>query len=209
MNRIVKGPWKWACWSVPLAAALGLFLSGCVSMYVPNGLPEVAPADYVKPQHPAAVQLLVDWTTEGKSNTKALAETRGEVVSVVNESGLFASTSRDPVPSAALLAITIDDSPITNPNSAFAKGFLTGFTFGLIGTKGFEGYTCTVTYIPSNGADKLTHVTRQPLIFTMGAHAAPDNSIPAPTLKDAVRTMIRRTVGNALKELAVDPAFTR
>jgi hypothetical protein len=207
MNRDVNARQVWA--SLPLTAALGLLLSGCISMYVPNGLPDVAPSDYVKSRQPAPVQLLIDWTTQGKSNGKALGETRDDIVSVVNDSGLFASTSRDPVPSGALLAITIDDSPVTDPNSAFAKGFLTGFTFGLVGTKGVEGYTCTATYIPSNGADKLTHVTRQPLIFTMGAHAAPDNSTPASTLKEGIKTMIRRTVGNALKELAADPAFAR
>jgi hypothetical protein len=209
VNRVVNSRRMRTYVSLPLTAALGLLLSGCISMYVPNGLPDVAPSDYVKPRHPAPVQLLIDWTTQGKSNSKALGETQADIVSVVNESGLFTSTSRDPVPSAALLAITIDDSPVTDPNSAFAKGFLTGFTFGLVGTKGVEGYTCTVTYIPSNGADKLTHVTRQPLIYTMGAHAAPADSTPAPTIKDGVRTMIRRTVGNALKELAADPAFAR
>ena len=192
-----------------LIAALGVLLSGCLSIYVPNGLPDVAPSGYMKSRQPAPVQLLVDWTTQGKSNSKALGQTRDDIVSVVNESGLFASTSRDPVPSGTLLAITIDDSPVTDPNSAFAKGFLTGFTFGLVGTKGVEGYTCTVTYIPSIGAEKLTYVTRQPLIYTMGAHAAPADSTPAPTIKDGVRTMIRRTVGNALKELAADPAFVR
>jgi hypothetical protein len=205
MYRVANSRRAWAC--LPLTTALGLLLSGCISMYVPNGLPDVTPSDYVKSRQPAPVQLLIDWSTQGKSNSKALGQTRDDIVSVVNESGLFASTSRDPVPSGALLAITIDNSPLTDPNSAFAKGFLTGFTFGLVGTKGVEGYTCTVTYIPSIGADRVTHVTRQPLIFTMGAHAAPDNSTPASTIKEGVKTMIRRTVGNALKELAADPAF--
>lgn len=123
--------------------------------------------------------------------------------------GFFASTSSDPVPGGALLIITIHDSPITDPNSAFAKGFLTDFTFGLVGTKGAEGYTCTVICIPAVSAERLTHVTRRPLIYTMGAHSAPDNSTPAATLKDGMKVTIRRTVGNALKELAVDPAFSR
>ena len=179
-----------------------------MSMYVPNGLSNVASSEYVKPAQPAPVQLLVDWTTQGKSNPTALKQVRGDIVAVVNESGLFASTSIEPVPSNALLAIVIDDTPVTDPNSAFAQGFLTGFTFGLVGSKGVEGYTCTVTYIPSNGADKLTHVTRQPLIFTMGAHAAPANSTAVPSIRDGVRIMIQRTVGNALKELAADPAFS-
>jgi hypothetical protein len=209
MHGVAIAGRKRAIAALPLVAVLGLMLSGCMSMYVPNGLPDVAPAEYVKPSQPAPVQLLVEWTTEGKSNSKALGEVQADIVSVVNESGLFASTSRDPVPSSALLAITIDDSPVTDPNSAFAQGFLTGFTFGLVGSKGVEGYTCTLTYIPSGGADKLTHVTRQPLIFTMGAHAAPANSTAAASVKDGVRIMIRRTVGNALKELAADPAFTR
>jgi hypothetical protein len=121
MNRDVNARQGWA--SLPLTAALGLLLSGCISMYVPNGLPDVAPSDYVKSRQPAPVQLLIDWTTQGKSNGKALGQTRDDIVSVVNDSGLFASTSRDPVPSGALLAITIDDSPVTDPNSAFAKGF--------------------------------------------------------------------------------------
>jgi hypothetical protein len=204
----IAGRWR-AVLALPLTGALGLMLSGCISMYVPNGLPEVSPSQYVKPAQPGPVQLLVDWTTQGKSNTKALGQVREDIVAVVKESGLFASTSPDPVPSNALLAITIDDTPITDPNSAFAKGFVTGFTFGLVGTKGAEGYTCTVTFIASNGAGKLTHETRQPLVFTMGAHAAPADTTPAPSIKDAVRTVIRRTVGNALKDLSEDPAFTR
>lgn len=50
---------------------------------------KVALSDYVRTRPPTPVQILVDWTTTGKPNSKALGLARDDIVAVANESGLF------------------------------------------------------------------------------------------------------------------------
>jgi len=191
-------------------ALLGLAclpLGGCVTMYVANGLPDPQPSDYPKLAAPAPVQMLFTWKTKGTVNTRAQDMVLPEVTSTVKQSGLFSAVGPEPAAQGALLSITIENNPISTEGEAVAKGFVTGFTFGLVGSQIAEGYTCTIEYSTNPGAAKLARVTRQILFGTLGAHGTPENSVKAPSIKEAVMIMTRRTVGSALKQLAADPAF--
>jgi hypothetical protein len=130
-----------------------------------------------------------------------------QVVDTVTASGLFASVTDAPVANGSLLNVIINNIPVTD--GAFAKGFATGFTFGLVGSTVTDGYLCTVEYQAAPGALKITKNTRHALHSTIGAKGAPPNATKAANTKEAVMTMVRQVLGNGLKELSNDPAFGR
>src|SRR5262249_32071461 len=162
---------------------------------------------YHRPASPAPVQMLFSWQTKGTVNSRAQDLVLPEVTATVSGSGLFSSVSKEPVARGALLSITINNEPVTGEGEAVAKRFATGLTLGLVGSQVADGYTCTIDYFPAQSAPKLSHVTHQVILATVGAHSAPDAATKAASVKDAVLTITRRAVGNALKKLSEDPAF--
>ena len=97
--------------------------------------------------------------------------------------------------------------PITDQGDAAAKGFATGLTFGLVGSAVTDGYICVVEYVPPGGHAKVSKTTRHAIHTTMGAKGAPENGVKATNIEDAVRTMTRQVVTEALKEVSRDPSF--
>jgi len=174
-------------------------------MYVDNGTKDVAASEYVRPQTTQAVQLLFAFQSKGTANARATTQTRKQVLDTVTASGLFSTVADTPVANGALLNVTINNIPVTD--GAFSKGFATGFTFGLVGSTVTDGYLCTVDYQAAPGAPKLTKSTRHALHTTIGAKGAPPNATKAANVDEAVMTMVRQVVGNALKDLSTDPAF--
>ena len=189
------------------ACLAAVTLSGCVTVYVDTGLHDVQSSDYQRPQTPQPVQLLVSFLTKGTPNSRATDQVRKDVFDTVTASGLFSIVSPEPVESGALLSISIDNVPITSTSDAAAKGFVTGLTFGLAGSEVSDGYICTADYVQHPSAAKLTKIVHHAIHATVGAHSAPPDGVKASSPKEAVKTMVRQAVGNALKELGSDPAF--
>lgn len=184
-------------------------LAGCGTFYIDNGLPELKPEDRVKVANSQPVQLLVEFQTRGVTNGQGTDEIKPMVVSAVQSSGLFSQVSGDPAPNGSLLHVTLNNVPLTgDENDAYAKGFLTGFTFGLVGTTVGDGYICTITYQAKPGGPELTKEARNVIYGSFGATGStPERAEKMPNIKTAVETMVRRTVGSALNNLAKDPGF--
>ena len=119
--------------AVVLIAALG----GCASFYVDMNLKDVTPANRVAVAKPKPVQLLFEFQTNGVRNVIASEKLRPKVLDTVRASGAFSDVSEAPVPGGALLNITLNNVVLTD--DAFAKGFVTGFTFGLVGSTVGDG----------------------------------------------------------------------
>jgi hypothetical protein len=186
--------------------ALGLVtlaVSGCATMYVDNGLKDVAESEYQHPQTPRPVQLIFSFETKGTPNARATDFLKNDITAVVNNSHLFSSVSTDPVAGGSILSVTINNVPITD--NAFAKGFATGLTFGLAGNVVTDGYVCTIEYLGAPGESKVTKTRSHAIHTTVGAKGAPANATKAASPKDAVATMARQVAGNTLKDLAADP----
>jgi len=188
-------------------SVLTVMLSGCVTLYVDNGVPDTAAADFHRPQTPQPVQLLFSFQTKGVANARATDLLKDQVKETVMNSGLFSAVSVDPAAGGAILSVTIDNEPITSQQDAMAKGFGTGLTFGLVGSQVTDGYICTVDYVGAPGSARIEKVVHHAIHATVGAHAAPANSTKAPDGKTAAKTMARQAVGAALKQLGDDPAF--
>lgn len=184
-------------------AALGA--SGCATMYVDGALKDVDASQVRKPVRPQDAQVLFTFQTRGTANAKATAFLKEEITKTVEASGLFASFGPDPSLSGAILNITINNVPLDD--DAFAKGFATGLTFGLVGSKVTDGYVCTVEFLPPGSSQKVVAKSRHALHTTMGAKGAPKNAIKAKSINDAVLTMARQVVTAALKDLSQDRVF--
>lgn len=185
-----------------LLLAAALLLPGCATMYVDSALHEVPRIDY---SHPQPTQLLFSFQTKGTANAKATEFLKKEVTDTVTASGLFSGVSETPAGNGALLSVVINNVPVTD--NAFGKGFATGLTFGLAGNTVTDGYICTVDYVAGTGKAKITKQMRHAIHTTVGAKGAPPNAIKAASPKEAVQTMARQVVANALKDLAADPMF--
>ncbi|MET0499826.1 MAG: hypothetical protein ABW106_16310 [Steroidobacteraceae bacterium] len=150
------------------------------------------------------MQLLFTFQTKGTTNAKVTEALESEVTAAVAASGIFATLGEAPALSGATLHIVINNVPLDD--AAFAKGFATGLTFGLVGSAVTDGYICTVDFVSPRGV-KVTKKLRHAIHTTMGAKGAPANAVKAKSLDEAVHTMTRQVTTAALKELADDPVF--
>ena len=188
-------------------AAMGLAamaMVGCASHYVDGATKEISATSYKKPAEPVPVQVLFEFETKGVANARATQALTKQVSTQVQASGLFSTVDEKPVPNGALLGIKLNNVPLSD--DAFSKGFATGLTFGLVGSQVSDGYICTVNYI-APGKEPVVKVVRHAIHTTVGAAKTPGNSQKAKDINDAVTTMVRQIVGNALNDLSHDPAF--
>ena len=196
-------------WEAGMRGLIGTFclagaaaLTGCASVYVDTATKEIAASEFRKPGSPKPVQLLFEFQTKGAVNTRATAFLKAQVAEQVQASGLFSEVKDQAVPGGALLNITLNNVPMSD--DAFAKGFVTGLTFGLAGSQVSDGYICTAKYLDDAHPAPVVKVARHAIHTTVGASAAPANGTKAESVEAAVRTMTRQVVSTALNELSRD-----
>lgn len=131
--------------------------------------------------------------------TKALKE---QVTTQILKSGLF-KIEQNSGSKTALLGITINNIPLTKDIGQ--KGFVTGLTFGLAGSAVTDGFICTITYVPADGGPKLVGTAKHAIHTTIGNASAPPEAVKSASIQDAVNTMTRQLIANALRELSLNP----
>jgi hypothetical protein len=180
-------------------------LTGCGTFYVDGTLKDVDPSRYrkVEPLHP--VQVLFEFQTKGVANARATDLLKARVIEQVTQSGLFSGVTGVPGPDSALLGITVNNVP--TDDTAFRKGFVTGMTFGLVGSQVSDGYVGTARYTPPAAASTLTKEGRHAIHTTIGATGPPPNSVKMDSINAAVTLMLHQLIGNLLLEISADPAF--
>lgn len=180
-------------------------LTGCANFYVDGATKDVDATQFRKtePQHP--VQVLFEFQTKGVSNANATGQLKARVLENVKQSGVFSAVSEAPVEGGALLAITLNNVPLTD--DAFSKGFMTGLTFGLAGSQVSDGYVCTANYTPPGAKAPIVKQTRHAIHTVMGSAAAPGNATKADSIDAAVTTMTRQIVASALHDVSRDASF--
>jgi hypothetical protein len=190
-----------------LAAIVMISALGGCAVYVDMNLKEVTPATKAVVANPKPVQMLFEFQTKGVRNGQATDMLKAQVQQIVHESGAFSDVSEAPVPSGALLNIVLNNIPLSN--DAEAKGVITGATFGLVGNVVGDGYICTVDYIAVPNAPKITKTTKDAVFASIGlvGGGPPPNVQKMGGIEEAVRLMVRKSVGNAVNDVAKDPAF--
>jgi hypothetical protein len=182
-------------------------LSGCVTPYVDTTLHDLTTDEKVKVANPQPVQLLFDFQTKGVHNGQGTDLAKMDVLAAIQDGGLFSQLSNDPVPNGAILNVVVNNVPLTD--DAFAKGFTTGLTLGLVGNTVGDGYICTVEYLPGAKAQKISKTMNDAIYTSLGATAeAPQHAQKMPGLQQAFKAMVHKLVENTVNEVGKDPAFT-
>lgn len=192
------------CSCLVLLAGAAL-LTGCANFYVDGNTKEVPASAFAKPEQPEPVQLVVEFQTKGVTNARATGQLKTMVADSVRSTGLFSEVRDVPAPKAGLLSVTLNNVPLTD--DAAAKGFMAGLTFGAAGQQVTDGYICTVSYLAPGQITPIVKTARHAIHTTVGAAHAPANSWKAPSIQEAVRTMVRQVMSVTLNDLSHDPAF--
>ena len=181
-------------------------LSACGSFYVDDSIHDLTAAERAPVAAPKPVQLIFDFQTKGVSNTRARDLVSAQATTAVKDSGLFSTVGPDAQPDGAVVQVTINNVPLDD--NAFAKGFMVGFTFGLVGTTVGDGYICTVDYLGGPNEARITKMERDAIYTSLGATAStPVHATKMKGLDEALHLMVHKCVGNALNDLARDPGF--
>jgi hypothetical protein len=179
-------------------------LSGCASFYLDPATKDVPVAEMHHAAAPQPVRLSFEFQTRGAPNSRATEFLTPAVREQLQASGLFSTL--DGGPNAAILEIKLNNIPL-NDDSPAAKGFVTGFTFGLVGSQVSDGYECKLSYLPAGQSAPVVKVARHAIHTTLGNAGPPPGTIKAPDANTAVKEMTHAVVSNALRDLSRDPAF--
>lgn len=181
-------------------------LSGCASYYVDSNVKEVDSSQFKKPNPLHPVQVLVEFQTKGVANERATTVVKSIVLAQVRASGLFSDVSEAPATDGALLSVTINNVPLSD--DVFVKGFVTGFTFGLVGSTVGDGYVCSAQYVATTSSEPITVRARHAIYGAFGLTAVPPpNAIKSANVTDAVTLMTKQIVSVVLNDLSRDAAF--
>lgn len=202
----ISTAWPFLRWAQHLAiAGMALVATGCATHYVDTALRDVPAEKMAKAQDPKPVQLLFEFQTKGATNPRATAQLKAKTTEIVTDSHLFSQVSPDPGEGRPVLSIVVNNVPITQ--DAVAKGFVTGLTFGLAGSTVTDGYICTIDYLPSGSAGKISTTVRHAIHTTLGNAGAPPSAVKSASIQEAVYTMLRQIISNGLNDLAANPGF--
>lgn len=185
--------------SIVAALAGTAILTGCATSYVDTMTREVAVSEYRKPAQGKPATVAFEFQTNGAPNSRATEFLKAQVTEQVANSGLFADAAG--VPDAGKLQVVLNNVALAGQNPA-AAGFVTGLTFGAVGSTITDGYVCTITYLPPGQSQPVQVSARHAIHTTMGASGAPANAEKSPNMEAAVRKMTRDVVSTALRDLS-------
>lgn len=179
-------------------------LTGCASVYLDPATKDVPVAEMRHAAPPKPVRVNFEFQTRGAPNATATAQLDKVVKDQLASSGLFSSLEGGP--EAAVLEIKLNNIPLNDENP-MAKGFVTGFTFGLVGSAVVDGYECKLSYLPPGQQTPVVKTARHAIHTTIGNASPPPNTIKADSVQQAVYQMTHAILSNALRDLTLDPAF--
>ena len=179
-------------------------LTGCASFYVDTATRDVPVAQFKKVANPKPVALTFDFQSRGAPNPRATEFLRAQVQEQVAASGLFSTMASGS--DSARLNVELNNVPLDGQNAA-AKGFVTGLTFGLAGNVVTDVYECKLTYLAPGQTTPVVTSARHAIHTSLGATDAPANATKSANMEDAIRTMTRQVIANALNDLSQQAAF--
>ncbi len=190
--------------SLGLLITASALLTGCASFYLDPATKDVPAAEMPKVAQPKPVKLNFEFQTRGAPNSAATSYLQTAVTDQIKATGLFSTL--DAPPGGAILDVKLNNIPL-NDDSPAAKGFVTGFTFGLVGSTVADGYECKISYLAPGQTTPIVKVTRHAIHTTLGASSPPPGTVRVDSANDAVMKMTHAVISNALRDLAKDPGF--
>lgn len=202
MNTSIGSALRRAATAALLAGSA--LLTGCASFYVDTATRDVPVAQFKKVANPQPVALTFDFQSRGAPNPRATEFLRAQVQEQVAASGLFSTVSGSS--GGARLNVELNNVPLNGENAA-AKGFVTGLTFGLAGNVVTDVYECKLTYLAPGQTTPVVTNARHAIHTSLGATDAPANATKSANMEEAIRTMTRQVIANALNDLSQQAAF--
>jgi hypothetical protein len=160
-----------------LALALaGAVLSGCMSprAFVDPSFPKVSYDDVKKRSTPLRLRVSVEFQRNGEPFPKADATLRDNTERVLRASGVIVPVSD---PGDGEMKVVVNN--IADRGAAAARGFATGFTFGLVGTTVTDAYEMSVT-ITTHGKTITRSAVKHALHTAIGNTDIPAGLEPIP-----------------------------
>jgi hypothetical protein len=181
---------------VPFLIAL-LAFAGCLApkSFLEPKYRGVGYQDLKVPAAPIPLDLTVTGQTNGNLNPRATLYWRRQVIRVLTASREFSF----PAAPGAAARLTVTFNNVGNRSGAAGKGFVTGLTFGAVGSLVTDGYIMTVEY-SQPGQPTLTK-TYQHAIYTTIGNATPPPGIEPVSLAEAPSLVAEDMLLHFVKDL--------
>jgi hypothetical protein len=183
---------------VPFLIAL-LTFTGCLApkSFLEPKYRGIGYQDLKVPVAPIPIELTVIGQTNGDPNPRAALYWRRQVIRVLSASRVFSF----PAAPGATAKLTVTFNNVGSRSGAAGKGFVTGLTFGAVGSLVTDGYLMTVEYsLP--GQPTLTR-TYQHAIYTTIGNATPPPGIEPVSLAEAPSLVAEDMLLHFVKDLQV------
>jgi hypothetical protein len=185
-------------------------LGGCASQsyFVNSSLKDVSVSQIERLDRPRPAQLLFSFKVRGLVDTRTSEILEDDVKRIAASSGLFAVVDDGPAPGGAILNVTIEDFPGTE--GEVSRGLASGLTFGLAGYTRADPFVCTVDYVSSPGASRLTTTAQHAILIPSGIiDSRPKDLVIAKSWIDALRMVTRQSATASLQRLSQNPVFRK
>lgn len=194
----------WLALMVLVASTLVAVPANAAKFYVSNQLAPLKAEERVAVATPQAVQLIVDFQTDGVSNARAVKEVKPIALKYVQGTGLFSSVSDTAAPNGALLTVRFNNIV---DHGAAGKGFKAGLTFGLAGTAVTDNYDVMFELSPAPGQPMIKSSLKHGIVTTIGKKSDPSFGTEYKKAKEAVDAMIGQAVEHGVFALAAQEGF--
>ncbi len=200
MNKMIQTPGR-SDISVRLRLLIAVFglvvaSTGCVHMYVDPQYRSATYKDIQYTNNPPLVELSVEFQFNGTHWKSQDTDLRQHLVRFLAASKVFEAAANTNIPTVGTLQITLNDTG--NVGAAAGKGFVTGLTYGIIGSEVEDHYIMTAIYKPANGT-AFTGKYQYSIHSTIGIHATPKGLEPI-SPSEAENVVIEDTMLNFLRD---------
>ena len=175
-------------------------LTGCLApkSFLEPKFRGVGYQDIKVPSHAIPVDLVVTGETNGDVKDRASEYWKRQVVRVLTASRVF----EFPKDAVGQRKLTIVINNFADRGSAAGKGFVTGLTFGAVGSLVTDGYTMTVEY--SRPGKPVITKTYQHAIYTTIGNASPPPGITPVSLSEAPSLVAEDMLLHFVKDLQAE-----
>ncbi len=187
---VTRGGW------LTLALSLVICCTGCVAVYVDPHYRSATYMDVHGTNNPRPVAVKVEFQFNGKHWPSQDTDVRLSVLKVLRASKVFAAVDATNAPVDGMLQVTLDDTG--SLGAAFGKGFITGLTYGLIGSEVEDHYFMTLVYTPAHGIP-FSRKYEHSIYATVGLHSAPQG-MERVSVSGGVDTVIEDMMLNFLRD---------
>ena len=185
-----------------LLLAAAAIIAGCAKSYVDPTYKDASYDQLTASTAPVKVVLEFEFQTNGKKNNTAEKAVRPMLVDMLRDSRVVTPVEdTDQESGAGRLKITMNN--VGDIGNAFAKGFGTGLTFGLIGSMVTDGYIFTAEYTPPGDENSISKSYEHALYTAIGNKSGPDG-LESMSPAEAFRAVLEDLVIVYLKDLQKD-----